>query len=83
MEKMRVRVGSNGRLVIPSEFRKAMGISEGDELLVRFVEGEMHISTMDTAIRHAQALVRQYVPREARLVDELIQERRDAASSEL
>lgn len=77
-----VKIGSNGRLVIPAEYRKALGVEEGDELLVRFVEGEVRISTPKAAIRRAQALVRRYVPEGQSLVDELINERREAAERE-
>lgn len=79
---MRIKVGSNGRFVIPSEYRKALGASEGDELLVRFAEGEMRISTAEAAIKRAQALVRRYVPKDTSLVAELIQDRRNAAADE-
>ena len=83
MDRLRVRIGTNGRFVIPLEYRRALGVSEGDEVFVRFVEGEMRVSTVDTGIKYAQSLVRRYVPEDSHLVDELIQERRDSAEKEL
>ncbi len=80
MERSRVRLGSNGRFVIPAEYRKGLGVSEGDDLFIRLEGGELRISTAAVGIRHAQALVRQYVPKEAKLVDELIAERREEAA---
>jgi hypothetical protein len=40
------------------------------------------VYTIDAAIRRAQALVRQYVPAERSLVDELIADRRAEAARE-
>lgn len=77
-----VRIGSNGRIVVPPEYRKFLDICEGDVLLVRLVEGELRISTADGAIKHAQAQARHYVPEGTSLADELIQERRETANKE-
>ncbi len=77
-----VRLGSNGRLVIPAEYRKALGVGEGDELVVRFEDGELRLSTRKTALRRAQERVRRYVPEGVSLADELIQERREEAAKE-
>ena len=40
MDRQLVKVGSNGRFVIPSEYRRQLGIREGDELVIRLVDGE-------------------------------------------
>ncbi len=77
-----VRLGSNGRLVIPAEYRKALGVGEGDELVVRFEDGELRLSTRKTALRRARERVRRYVPEGISLADELIQERRKEAAGE-
>jgi AbrB family looped-hinge helix DNA binding protein len=34
-EEIRIRVNENGRVVIPSSFRKALGINVGDEVVLR------------------------------------------------
>lgn len=77
-----VKLGSNGRLVIPAEYRKALGVEEGDELVVRLEDGELHLSTRKVALRRAQERVRRYVPEGVSLADELIRERREEAASE-
>lgn len=83
MDRQLVKVGSNGRFVIPSEYRRQLGIREGDELVIRLVDGELRIGTLSAAIKRAQQLVRQYVPEGTQLADELLQERREAANIEL
>lgn len=77
-----VRLGSNGRLVIPAEYRKALGVDEGDELVVRLEDGELRLSTRKFALRRAQERVRRYVPEGVSLADELIAERREEAAKE-
>ena len=76
MQATKTQLGKNGRVVIPAQYRKALGISEGDELLVTLDQGMIRISTQRAEIQRVQESVRRYVPRGRSLVDELIQERR-------
>ena len=82
MQKTKVRIGEGGRVVIPSEFRKAMGLSVGDELIVTLDEGELRMHTRLAGIRRAQEIVRQHIPADRSLVDELLAERRAEAARE-
>jgi AbrB family looped-hinge helix DNA binding protein len=82
MEELRTRIAENGRLVIPSSFRRALGIEAGDEILLRLEENELHIMTQHHRLAKAKALVRRHVPSGTSLVDELIEERREAAKRE-
>jgi len=76
MGKTLTKLGEGGRLVIPSEYRKALGVDTGDELVLILEEGGLRITTPREGIRRAQALVRSYIPEGRRLSDELIEERR-------
>jgi AbrB family looped-hinge helix DNA binding protein len=78
----RARVSADGRIVIPASFRKALGISVGDEVLLRIEADELRISTLKARIERAQRLVRRHVKPGTSLVDELIAERRRAAGRE-
>lgn len=78
----RARVSADGRIVIPASFRKAIGISLGDEVVLRIEDDELRISTMKARIERAQRLVRCHVKPGTSLVDELIVERRRAAGDE-
>lgn len=80
--KSQIQIGAGGRIVIPSEMRAAMGVSEGDLLHARVVDGELRLLSQHAAIRRAQELVRQYIPEGISLVDELIEERRSEAQRE-
>lgn len=78
----RLRVNENGRVVIPASFRKALGISVGDELLLRIEDDELRITTLKRRLERAQRLLRRHVKPGTSLVDELIAERREAARNE-
>jgi len=81
--EVRLKVNENGRLVIPAEFRRALGICAGDEIILTWKDDEIRITTMKKRIERAQRHVRQYVKPGVSLVDELIAERREAAKREL
>jgi len=78
----RVRLNENGRVVIPSTYRKALGIKAGDEVILRMEDDELRITTMKRRIERAQRRVRKYVKPGVSLGDELIAERREAAKRE-
>lgn len=77
-----MRVNENGRVVIPSSFRKALGIKVGDEVVLRIEDDELRITTLKRRMERAQRLVRKHVKPGRSLADELIAERRQAARNE-
>jgi AbrB family looped-hinge helix DNA binding protein len=78
----RQRVNENGRVVIPASFRKALGINIGDEVVLRMEDDELRITTLKRRVERAQRLVLKHVKRGTSLVDELIDERREAARND-
>jgi len=82
MNDMTTTIGAGGRIVIPAEFRREIGAGIGEEVILRIVDGEIHILTRSQAIRKAQALVRKSVPKNRSLVKELLSERRKEARDE-
>ncbi len=59
-----------------------MGLKSGAPIIVRLGEEGLLLTTPELAIRRAQALVREHVPSDRRLADELIEERRREAARE-
>jgi AbrB family looped-hinge helix DNA binding protein len=80
---VRLKVNENGRVVIPLEFRRALGVRAGDEVILSWKDDEIRITTMQRRIERAQRRARQHVKPGVSLVDELIAERREAAKREL
>jgi antitoxin PrlF len=76
MLDIRAKLAEGGRIVIPVEYRQALGLHVGDEVILRLEDGEVRIFTPQQAIKRAQELVRRYVPRERSLSDELLEERK-------
>jgi antitoxin PrlF len=76
MRPVKARLAAGGRLVIPADYRKALGLRVGDEVILRLEGHEVRISTPDQAIQRAQELVERYVADGRSLVAELIAERR-------
>ena len=80
--RSRTKVGEGGRIVIPAEFRKALGLSIGDVVVIRLDGKELRIFTPAEGVRKAQEIIRKHVPQGVSLVDELIAERRAEAARE-
>ncbi len=82
MHQASVTLASNGRVVIPAAMRAAIGCQHGGRLIARVVDGALVLEPIEVAVRHAQALVARYIPRDAALADALIEERHLAAENE-
>jgi vacuolar-type H+-ATPase subunit H len=59
-----------------------LAVKEGEVLLASVENGEVRLLTVPAAIRRAQALVRKFVPKGARLADELLDDRRQEVRDE-
>jgi AbrB family looped-hinge helix DNA binding protein len=76
MAEIRTKLAEGGRIVIPAEYRQALDLHIGDEVILRLEDGTLRIYTPSQAIRDAQELLRPYLPQGRSLSDELIAERR-------
>jgi AbrB family looped-hinge helix DNA binding protein len=76
------KIADGGRLVIPAELRRQLGLEIGDEVIVRVQDNELRILTRSEAVKRAQEKVRRHVKGNRSLVDELISERRVEAKRE-
>ncbi len=76
------KVDSNGRVALPAEYRRQLGLETGDRVVVELDDCEIRIVSQREAIRRVQELVAQYVSPDRSLADELIAERRAEAARE-
>lgn len=77
MSAIKTIVSQGGRVLIPLDMRKALGIEIGDEVLMQVENQELKIFNLDHAVKQAQELMRQYNPQKKLLSDEIIQDRRN------
>jgi AbrB family looped-hinge helix DNA binding protein len=76
------KIGEGGRVVIPAEIRRLIGVKEGDRILLLVEDGELHVITVSQGIKRAQELARPYIRPGVSIVDELIAERRAEVARE-
>lgn len=81
---LQMKMSDGGRVVIPAEIRRSLGLKEGDTVLFELRDGEAVITTRRARIARAQAMFQAWCPREEgrSLVDEFIAERRREAEQE-
>lgn len=76
MIHIKTKLTEGGRIVIPAEVRQALGLQVGDDVILQLEGEELRIFSIRQAIKRAQQLVNQYIPRDRSLADELVAERR-------
>lgn len=81
VRQVRVRVGEQGRLVIPAQLRKALAIEPGQTLIARVEEGRLVLEPRETIVARIRAQFA-HLPPGVSLADELVAERREEARRE-
>lgn len=81
MVEFRAWVNEQGRLVIPSEVRAAAGIKPGSDVVLEACDGEVRIRSVTAAVTRVQEKYKR-LARGRNVVDELLGERREAATRE-
>jgi AbrB family looped-hinge helix DNA binding protein len=76
MTEVHVRLGENGRVVIPAAFRRRLGLKPGDPLILRLDEDRVMIESRRAAVRAAQRMIRERVPEGELLTERLFEMRR-------
>ncbi len=84
MSNIAVQVSQGGRIVIPAHIRKMMGVKAGDQVLLSWSEKnrELCVASRKQRLDRAQNMVKRYAKVQGSVVDELIEERRNAAADE-
>ena len=76
------RLSENGRIVIPAEIRQKLELSPGDTVLLSVEGYVLKIEPQRARIRRVQESMRQLLPPDRVLSDELIADRREEARRE-
>jgi AbrB family looped-hinge helix DNA binding protein len=75
----RVKLGPQGRLVVPVELRRELGIEPGDQLVAFVENGKLIVQTREETERELLAM---FEGMEGSMSEELIRERREEARRE-
>ena len=84
MANVHTHIGGGGRIVIPAEYRKKLGMGEGDEVIVSCDTNGIRISTPEMALKQLQHIARTRLKKRGKhsVVDAFIAERRREALEE-
>ncbi len=82
LPEVRVKVGPEGRLLIPAAYRKALGLRAGDTVVLREQDGRVEILTAAQKRDRARGVISRYVSDDVSLADSLIEDRRAEAERE-
>jgi AbrB family looped-hinge helix DNA binding protein len=82
IEGIQARINVNGRIVVPAVIRKAMGLKLGDSVIMSLEDGVLRIEPQKVRIGRIQQSLRELIPADRVLSDELIAERREEARRE-
>jgi AbrB family looped-hinge helix DNA binding protein len=82
MKSVAVKVSDAGRLTLPAEVRRALGLKGPGHVVLTLENGAVRLSTMRQGIERVRELARPYKPKDRLASEELIAERRAAARKE-
>jgi AbrB family looped-hinge helix DNA binding protein len=80
MQDIKVRISEGGRIVIPADFRRQLGVDTGDELILHMENNRLVLFTPLQAIQYVQEQVAQYNVQRMPLSEQLIADRQAEAA---
>ncbi|MDJ0662053.1 MAG: AbrB/MazE/SpoVT family DNA-binding domain-containing protein [Crocosphaera sp.] len=80
-KRITTKITDGGRIVIPAEYRRALALNTGDDVILTLEEGTISILPRTEAFRRAQKIVTRYTKNQ-NLSTKLIEERRQEAANE-
>jgi len=81
MNEFRIKLGNDGRVLIPASFRRQLHLHPGEELIVKIEDRELHLSSLKNSLKKAQAIVSRLAKGES-LVEKLKKMRREEENDE-
>ena len=83
MQEHHVTMAPNGRIVVPSQVRATLGMESGGVFVMKVNDdGTIHLEPIINVIARVQNEMRQYIPDDVNLADELSADRRAEADNE-
>jgi AbrB family looped-hinge helix DNA binding protein len=82
MSENTATLSKEGRVLIPAAIRQELGLRVGEPLSISVVDGEIRVVSRLAALRRMQQRLAHLRDPQSSAVDELLRERREAASGE-
>jgi AbrB family looped-hinge helix DNA binding protein len=82
MRSLTVKVSKSGRMHLPAEIRRALGMKGATEVVLTIDDDAVRLRTPAQTLERIRSLARPYKPKGGLASEELIQERRAAARRE-
>jgi len=83
MPRILAKVSESGRLSIPADIRRAVGLERGGDVVVTLEDKEIRIRTIDEVVARAQELSRRLLgDKPGASVDDFLAERKREADQE-
>ena len=82
MARHSARVSETGRLSLPAELRRELGLEKGGVVQLEIVDGDLRIRTIKAAIERVQKMARDAGWTERASVDDFLAQRREDARLE-
>lgn len=81
MNALRGKLVSGGRLQLPADIRHQLALSDGDQVLMQIVDGELHVRPLRDAVTRVQTRLRAHITPGAPLSEDLLRDRRAEADA--
>jgi len=75
-------IGKSGRVVIPVQFRKALGLTEDKGVMISLNNDHIEISPVEESIKKAQKKVKKHLQSDSDLEDMLFNYRKEEVANE-
>lgn len=82
-ESVITKINDNGRIVVPVDIRKSMGLKAGDAVVMTLENGVLRIESHEAKIRKIQEDFRKFAKPGILASDELIADRREEARQDM
>lgn len=83
MEMIKSHIDKNGRILIPSFFRKSLHLEPGEAVILYQEGGELKIRTFRDSLMRARKIIKDYNTKNLDLVELLLKERRKEADDDV
>ncbi len=78
----KAKVSKGGKIAIPSACKKALNISDGDELLFDIHDNQVILSPVKFTLKRVRKMLKEHNPEGKSLVDELLEDRNKEINNE-